>query len=262
MFRPLTCGEFDGVGSSNLTFILALPSASPMARPYFLFRSVVAGLVLAAALCPLQVAPGAERPERQYTRDPIRTSRPRTPAEFFKQDAVRFERVRIDMNGLIYADGHSLSLYGAVLIRRNKICNPPDGVRWACGQRAFMALRNLLDGKSIACTFRHIAGPLKAACSVGDNDVAQVLLTEGWAELADGVISKPIRQPRAEKPAFGQTVRRERLQAARTLQARCASSRARAERGRPQQLASRTCRNLRLRASPAGFIGHRNARSS
>jgi len=53
------------------------------------------------------------------------TSRPRTPAEFFKQDAVRFERVRIDMSGLIYADGHSLSLYGAVLIPRNKICNPP-----------------------------------------------------------------------------------------------------------------------------------------
>ena len=138
-----------------------------MARPYFLFRSVVAGLVLAAALCPLQVAPGAERPERQYTRDPIRTYRPRTPAEFFNQDAVRFERVRIDMSGLIYADDHSLSLYGAVLIPRNKICNPPDGVRWACGQRAFMALRNLLEGKSIACTFKHVAGPLKAACSVG-----------------------------------------------------------------------------------------------
>jgi endonuclease YncB( thermonuclease family) len=162
-------------------------SVSPMARPYFLLRSLVAGLVLAAALCPLQVAPGAERPERQYTRDPIRTYRPRTPAEFFKQDAVRFERVRIDMNGLIYADGHSLSLYGAVLIPRNKICNPPDGVRWACGQRAFIALRNLLEGKSIACTFKHIAGPPKAACSVGDDDVAQVLLTQGWAELAEGV---------------------------------------------------------------------------
>jgi endonuclease YncB( thermonuclease family) len=152
-----------------------------MARPYFLFRSVVAGLVLAAALCPLQVAPGAERPERQYTRDPIRTYRPRTPAEFFNQDAVRFERVRIEMSGLIYADDHSLSLYGAVLIPRNKICNPPDGVRWACGQRAFMALRNLLERKSIACTFKHVAGPLKAACSVGDDDVAQVLLTQGWA---------------------------------------------------------------------------------
>jgi hypothetical protein len=31
-----------------------------------------------------------------------------------------------------------------------------------------------------------------------------------------------IRQPRAERPASGQTVRRERLQGARTLQAGCA----------------------------------------
>ena len=158
-----------------------------MARPYFLFRSVAVGLVLAAALCPLQVAPGAERAERQYTRDPNRTYRPRTPNEFFNQDAVRFERVRIDMSGLIYGDGQSLILYGVALIPRNKICNPTDGVRWACGQRAFVALRNLLEGKSIACTFKHIAGPPKAACSVGDDDVAQVLLTQGWAELAERV---------------------------------------------------------------------------
>jgi endonuclease YncB( thermonuclease family) len=127
-----------------------------MARPYFLFQSVAVGLVLAAALCPLQVAPGAERAERQYTRDPNRTYRPRTPN-------------------------------GVALIPRNKICNPTDGVRWACGQRAFVALRNLLEGKSIACTFKHIAGPPMAACSVGDDDVAQVLLTQGWAELAERV---------------------------------------------------------------------------
>jgi endonuclease YncB( thermonuclease family) len=139
---------------------------SPMARPYFLYRGLAVGLVLAAALCPLQIAPGAERPERQYTRDPIRTYRPRTPTEFFNQDAVRFARVRIDTSGVIYADGHSLSLYGVALIPRNKICNPPDGVRWACGQRAFVALRNLLEGKSIACTFKHIAGPPKG-CLLG-----------------------------------------------------------------------------------------------
>jgi endonuclease YncB( thermonuclease family) len=150
-------------------------------------RSVVASLVLAAALCPLQVAPGAERPERPHASDPIRTYRPRTPVEFFKQDAVQFERVRVDTNGVISADGHSLSLYAVVLVARNKICSPPDGGRWACGQRAFMALRNLLEGKSIACTFKHIAGPPKAACSVDGDDVAQMLLTEGWADLAEGV---------------------------------------------------------------------------
>jgi endonuclease YncB( thermonuclease family) len=57
----------------------------------------------------------------------------------------------------------------------------------ACGQRAFMALRNLLEGKPIACRFNHIVDPRKAACSVGDNDIAQFLLAEGGAELAEGV---------------------------------------------------------------------------
>jgi endonuclease YncB( thermonuclease family) len=156
----------------------------PMARPNILLRSVVGSALLAVASCAVPGAFGAERPER---RDTVRTYRPRTPAEFFKQDIVRFERVRVDMNGLIYADGRRLYLYGAMLIPRNRICASTEGARWACGQRAFVALRNLLEGKPIACSFKHIADPPKAACSVGDNDVAQFLLAEGWAELAEGV---------------------------------------------------------------------------
>jgi len=152
-----------------------------------LLRSVVAGIVLAAALCTLLIAPGGKWTEQAGARDPPRTYRPRTPAEFFKQEIVRFQRVRIDPHGVIYADGHSLNLYGAVLIRRNRICSSPEGAKWACGQRAFLALRNLMEGKSIACMFNHVVEPPKAACSVGDKDVAQFLLSEGWAELAEGV---------------------------------------------------------------------------
>ena len=161
----------------------------PMAivTPNILLGSVIAGIVLAAAPCTVLVAPGGEKTERPGARDPVRTYRPRTPAEFFKQDVVRFQHVRIDSNGLIYADGHSLNLYGAALIRRNRICTSPEGARWACGQRAFVALRNLMQGKSIACMFNHVVEPPKAACSVGDKDVAQFLLSEGWAELAEGV---------------------------------------------------------------------------
>lgn len=159
----------------------------PVASPSILFRSVVVVSVLTVALCAVLVAPGAERPERPSARDPIRTYRPRTPAEFFKQEIVRFERVRVDMNGLIYADGRSLDLFGAMLIPRNRICTSPEGARWACGQRAFMALRNLLEGKPIACRFVPMADTPKAACLVGDNNIAQVLLAEGWAELAEGV---------------------------------------------------------------------------
>jgi endonuclease YncB( thermonuclease family) len=160
-------------------------SVFPMASPRILFRSVVAGTLLTVALCTLPVA--AEKPERPSARDSIRTYRPRTPIEFFNQEIVRFERVRVDMNGLIYADGRSLNLYGAVFIPRNRICTSPQGARWACGQRAFMALRNLLEGKPIACRFKHMADVPKAACSVGDDDIAQFLLAEGWAELAEGV---------------------------------------------------------------------------
>ena len=58
-----------------------------------------------------------------------RTYRLRTPADFFKQEAVRFERARIDMNGSIVADGHNLSLYGVVLLRRDKICTAAEGAR-------------------------------------------------------------------------------------------------------------------------------------
>jgi endonuclease YncB( thermonuclease family) len=161
----------------------------PMATrtPNILLRSVIASIVLAAALCAVLIAPGGKWTEQAGARDPPRTYRPRTPAEFFKQDVVRFQRVRIDPNGVIYADGHSLDLYGAVLIRRNRICTSPEGGRWACGQRAFLALRNLVEGKSIACMFNHVVEPPKAACSVGDKDVAQFLLSEGWAELAEGV---------------------------------------------------------------------------
>jgi hypothetical protein len=69
---------------------------------------------------------------------------------------------------------------------RNRIC-APEGARWACGQRAFIAMRGLLEGQSISCSFIAAAGSPKAACWVGDTDVTQWLLSQGWAELAEGV---------------------------------------------------------------------------
>jgi endonuclease YncB( thermonuclease family) len=92
------------------------------------------------------------------------------------------------MSGSILADGHNLNLYGAVLVRRDKICTTTEGARWACGQRAFIALRSLLEGKSITCRFKHVTVPPKAICWVGgDSDLTHLLLSQGWAELADEV---------------------------------------------------------------------------
>ena len=96
------------------------------------------------------------------------------------------ERVRVEAGGTIRADGHNLELYGMELVRRNRIC-APEGARWACGQRAFIAMRGLLEGQSISYSFIAALGWPKAACRVGDTDVTQWLLSQGWAELAEGV---------------------------------------------------------------------------
>jgi endonuclease YncB( thermonuclease family) len=118
---------------------------------------------------------------------PVRTRRLRVPSDFFEQEAVHFAKARVDLDGAISADGHNLDLYGAALMPRCEICTSGAGARWACGQRAFMALRGLADGKAITCTFKHENEPPKAVCVVGDSDVAEALLSEGWARLSDGV---------------------------------------------------------------------------
>jgi endonuclease YncB( thermonuclease family) len=50
-----------------------------------------------------------------------------------------------------------------------------------------MAMRGLLEGQPISCSFIAAAGSPKAVCRVGDNDGTQWLLSQGWAELAEGV---------------------------------------------------------------------------
>jgi hypothetical protein len=74
----------------------------------------------------------------------IRTKRLRVPADLFERDAVVFKRARVEAGGTIQADGHNIDLYGMELIRR-------EGARWACGQRAFMAMRH---GSKRACRTR------------------------------------------------------------------------------------------------------------
>jgi len=164
-----------------------------MSRAWNRHRLLPAAVTLAASLSAGATAPGVAQEEgRPAARDVpprkvIRTQRLRVPADLFKQDAVSFKRARVDASGTIRADGHNLDLYGAVLIRRDRICASPEGARWTCGQRAFMATRALVEGQPLSCSFRQAAGAPKAVCWVGDTDVTESLLSQGWAELAEGV---------------------------------------------------------------------------
>jgi len=162
-----------------------------MRRAWAIAKGNLAALALVGALGSAPAAPAAAQEQGGRAADApsrkvIRTKRLRVPADLFERDAVFFKRARVEAGGTIRADGHTLDLYGLELVRRNRIC-APEGVRWACGQRAFIAVRGLLEGQSISCSFIAAAGSPKAVCWVGDTDVTQWLLSQGWAELAEGV---------------------------------------------------------------------------
>jgi endonuclease YncB( thermonuclease family) len=155
--------------------------------------SLVASIVLAGTLgaeltAPCFAEPDGRPPARNAApQNVVRTKRLRVPSDFVEQGAVRFERAQIDASGVIRADGHNLELYGAVLVRRTRICTTAEGARWACGQHVFIAQRSLLEGQPITCRFKYDTVPPKAVCLIQDSDIAQFLLSKGWAELADGI---------------------------------------------------------------------------
>src|SRR5262249_45104090 len=154
------------------------------------YRVSLASITLAAALGAWSIPCASQdggRPSVRNVAPPkvIRTHRLRITDDFFKQEAVRFERTRVDMSGSILADGHKLNLYGAVLVRRDKICATAEGARWACGQRAFIALRNLLEGKSIIWRFKHVMGPAKG-CGRGRGQQNHPIPTQQGVGRAGG----------------------------------------------------------------------------
>src|SRR3984893_13227421 len=135
-------------------------------------RKNIRGLALLAlayiAFWPVEYSVAQDQPRaRELSRSgPVRVFRKReSPVLFSQQGEVRFQQAYVDQNGSIRADGHNLYLYGAVLIRRDKICTSGEGARWTCGQRAYMALRALLGGRPMTCSFKP-----KAVCSVDDQD--------------------------------------------------------------------------------------------
>jgi len=115
------------------------------------------------------ITPGAAEPSHQVNQ--------------VEEGEVHFQKAYVQQDGSILADGQNLDLYGVMLIRRDRICASAEEARWTCGQRAYMALRALLTGRPITCSFKQFNTPPKTVCSMDGQDIAQFLLREGWAEL-------------------------------------------------------------------------------
>ncbi|AZO13017.1 thermonuclease family protein [Mesorhizobium sp. M3A.F.Ca.ET.174.01.1.1] len=87
--------------------------------------------------------------------------------------------------GLIEAKGYIVAVSGVDVVAADEICS--DGSRsWDCGARARTAFRAFLRGRTVMCAVPAQGGrdTVVAECWVGNKDVGQWLVENGWARAA------------------------------------------------------------------------------
>ena len=87
--------------------------------------------------------------------------------------------------GVIEAKGYSVAISGIDIVGQDETCTD-GGKSWACGIRARTAFRAFLRSRAVVCTVppeggRHL---IAAECRVGNQDVGQWLIENGWARAA------------------------------------------------------------------------------
>lgn len=89
--------------------------------------------------------------------------------------------------GVIQAKGYSVAVSGIDIVRQDETC-ADGGKSWTCGSRARTAFRAFLRGRAVVCAVPPEGGRdlIAAECRVGNQDVGQWLIENGWARAAKG----------------------------------------------------------------------------
>ncbi|SJM28913.1 thermonuclease family protein [Mesorhizobium delmotii] len=89
--------------------------------------------------------------------------------------------------GVIEAKGYSVAVSGIDIITQDETC-ADGGKSWTCGSRARTAFRAFLRGRAVVCAVPPEGGRdlIAAECRVGNQDVGQWLIENGWARAAKG----------------------------------------------------------------------------
>lgn len=88
--------------------------------------------------------------------------------------------------GVIEANGYSVAISGIDIVGQDETCTD-GGTSWTCGTRARTAFRAFLRGRTVVCTVPPEGGRdlIAAECRVGNQDVGQWLIENGWARPAE-----------------------------------------------------------------------------
>ncbi|WP_296746274.1 thermonuclease family protein [Mesorhizobium sp.] len=102
------------------------------------------------------------------------------------QDGTKLVQPVASAAGVIQAKDYSVTVSGIDVVKDDETCSDA-GKSWACGTRARTAFRAFLRGRTVVCAVPsqgHDAASTK--CWVGNKDVGEWLVENGWARAAQG----------------------------------------------------------------------------
>ncbi|MGL4242789.1 MAG: thermonuclease family protein [Beijerinckiaceae bacterium] len=93
----------------------------------------------------------------------------------------------VDAAGMIRAGDETYRLAGVELPETGRMCRRLDGLSVQCLDRAQSYLQLLVKGRAVTCDRNPQTsdGAIAATCRVGDSDIAEQLVRQGWARAAD-----------------------------------------------------------------------------
>jgi len=92
------------------------------------------------------------------------------------------DNVRADNGAAFEIDRQGFRIAKIDVPPTSAVCTNPDGIRWACGQRARMALRLLIAGKTLRCRpMQKGSSEVPVDCVLGSKSIAAALIEGGWA---------------------------------------------------------------------------------
>lgn len=103
-------------------------------------------------------------------------------------------KIQVDNDNSLEANQQAIELYGISILPRSRICSYQSGERWACGQRAYIALLNILGAATVDCRPQQKEKPRTVVCRLGGSDIAELMLREGWGSLGNGVTEQRYRE--------------------------------------------------------------------
>lgn len=99
----------------------------------------------------------------------------------------RTGRAKAPAGDILVIEGRAFKLASANAPSMDSVCLDMAGQSYRCGQQAATRLEKLIDGHKVSCEgVGNPEGIIEAACRIGREDIARIMVRDGWAQSTGG----------------------------------------------------------------------------